>query len=278
MPTFIDRHSVPKGTSLSEVLNLHDKDMACEQKHRCKGRTFWLDEERGYVTCLIDAPTKEAVVAMHAEAHGDLPTDIMEVAPELVMAFLGRLDDLPEVPPHSRDHATSFRTVMFTDLKDSTAMTNRLGDVKAMELLRIHDRIIKNAVDAFHGREVKHTGDGLMLSFVHAPDAVGCAVAIQRGFAEYNAGRPEVELHVRIGLAAGEPVTAGNDLFGSTVQRAARLCAHAQPGQTYVDESVQELSPSWHHAMECCGDLTLKGFDAPVKAYAVEWHAERPAV
>ena len=271
MPTFIDRHSVPKGTSLSQVLSLHEKDMAVETKHCCKGRTFWLDEDRGFVTCLIDAPTKEAVVAMHAEAHGDMPTDIMEVAPELVMAFLGRLDDLPEVPAHSRDHSTSFRTVMFTDLKDSTAMTNRLGDVKAMEVLRHHDRMIKNALDAYHGREVKHTGDGLMLSFCHAPDAVGCAVAIQRAFAEYNATKPEEELHVRIGLAAGEPVAAGHDLFGSTVQKAARICAHAQPDQTLVDPTVYELCPAWHPSMESIGEASLKGFEGRLQVFEVEW-------
>jgi class 3 adenylate cyclase len=274
MPTFIDRHAVPKGTSLSEVLSLHDKDMAVEGKHQCKARTFWLDEERGYVTCLIEAPTKEGVIAMHAEAHGDLPTDIMEVAPEMVMAFLGRLDDLPEVPAHSRDYSTSFRTVMFTDLKDSTAMTNRLGDAKAMEILRIHDRMIKNAMDAFHGREVKHTGDGLMLSFCNAADAVGCAVAIQRAFADYNAGGPEVELHVRIGLAAGEPVAAGQDLFGTTVQKAARICAHAKPGQTLLEETVYELCPAWHPSIEAIGDASLKGFDGMVKVFEIDWRMD----
>ncbi len=271
MPTFIDRHSVPKGTRLGEILAIHDKDLACEDKHQCKGRTFWLDEERGFVTCLIDAPTKESVIAMHAEAHGDLPTDIMEVAPELVHAFLGRLDDLPEVPAHSRDHSTAFRTVMFTDLKDSTAMTNRLGDVKAMEILRIHDNMIKHAVDAFHGREVKHTGDGLMLSFCHAPDAVGCAVAIQRAFAEYNSAKPDVELHVRIGLAAGEPVVAGHDLFGTTVQKAARICAHAQPGQTLVDPTVYELCPAWHPSMETVSEASLKGFEGTLQVFEVDW-------
>jgi class 3 adenylate cyclase len=191
-----------------------------------------------------------------------------------VMAFLGRLDDLPEVPAHSRDHSTSFRTVMFTDLKDSTAITNRLGDLKAMELLRVHDAIIKGALDAYHGREIKHTGDGLMLSFCHAPDAVGCAVAIQRSFANYNAAKPEVELHVRIGLAAGEPVTAGHDLFGSTVQRAARLCAHAQPGQSLIDSTVQEQCTAWHDSLTPGGTVMLKGFEEPVTFFAVEWKTE----
>lgn len=271
MPVYMDRHQVPKGTPLGEVLNAHEKDMAVEHKHSCKAKTFWLDDERGFINCLIEAPTKDHVVAMHAEAHGMLPNEIMEVPPDLVMAFLGRLDDLPEIPLPKQDHATSFRTIMFTDLKDSTAMHNRLGDAKAMEFLRIHDKIIRAAVDAFRGREVKHTGDGFMLSFPDATDAVGCAIAIQRNFAEYNAASPEVELHVRVGLSAGEPMEEGKDLFGCVVQRAARLCAHAQPGQTLICDEVKDLATSWGHAITARGDAVLKGFEVPVVFHQVEW-------
>jgi class 3 adenylate cyclase len=271
MPVYMDRHQVPKGTPLGEVLNAHEKDMAVEHKHMCKARTFWLDDERGYINCLIEAPTKDHVIAMHAEAHGLLPNEIMEVPPDLVMAFLGRLDDLPEIPLPNQDHASSFRTVVFTDLKDSTAMHNRLGDAKAMEFIRIHDKMIRNAIDAYRGREVKHTGDGFMLSFIEASDAVGCAVAIQRSFAEYNAAAPEMELHVRIGLAAGEPMEEGKDLFGCVVQRAARLCSHAQPGETLVDGPVRELATSWQSMMRERGQAMLKGFDDAVAFHEVQW-------
>jgi class 3 adenylate cyclase len=140
-----------------------------------------------------------------------------------------------------------------------------------MQFLRIHDKIIRAAVDAFRGREVKHTGDGFMLSFPDATDAVGCAIAIQRNFAEYNAADPEVELHVRVGLSAGEPMEEGKDLFGCVVQRAARLCAHAQPGQTLICDEVKALATSWSHAIIARGDAVLKGFDAPVVFHQVEW-------
>ena len=189
----------------------------------------------------------------------------------LVMAFLGRLDDLPEIPLPQQDHATSFRTIMFTDLKDSTAMHDRLGDARAMEFLRIHDKMVRAAVDAFRGREVKHTGDGFMLSFPDATDAVGCAIAIQRSFADYNASAPEVELHVRVGLSAGEPMEEGKDLFGCVVQRAARLCAHAQPGQTLICDEVKCLATSWEHAITSRDETVLKGFEVPVVFHQLEW-------
>ena len=83
-----------------------------------------------------------------------------------------------------------FRAIMFTDLKDSTLMTTRYGDTKALHLLHIHNALTRNSLNAHRGREVKHTGDGIMASFASVPDAVGCAVAIQQLFAAHNKEKP----------------------------------------------------------------------------------------
>src|ERR1044071_8935495 len=101
---------------------------------------------------------------------------------------------------------SAFRAIMFTDLKDSTAMTNRLGEAKAMHLLHIHNALIRNALKDHDGREVKHTGDGVMASFTSVPNAVRSAVAIKKAFAAYNKKNPATPMYVRIGLSAGEPV------------------------------------------------------------------------
>jgi class 3 adenylate cyclase len=123
-----------------------------------------------------------------------------------------------------------FRAIMFTDLKDSTLMTTLYGDSKALHLLHIHNPLTRNSLKVHRGREVKHTGDGIMASFDSVPDAVGCAVAIQKAFAAYNKENPEAPLYLRIGLSAGEPIEEHGDLFGKAVQLAARLCGHAEPG------------------------------------------------
>ena len=155
--------------------------------------------------------------------------------PAVVDAFLGRIKDPPPMdtsPEKVRETPIDpgFRAIMFTDLKDSTLMTTLYGDTKALHLLHVHNALTRNSLKEHRGREIKHTGDGIMACFASVSDAVGCAVAIQKAFAAYNKENPEAPLYLRIGLSAGEPIEEHGDLFGKAVQLAARLCAHAEAG------------------------------------------------
>ena len=100
---------------------------------------------------------------------------------------------------------TAFPAILFTDVEGSTALTQRLGDAKAMRLLRRHDEIVRSAVRMLQGSEVKHTGDGILASFGSAFCAVECAIAIQRKLADHNLENPEEAIAIRTGVAAGEP-------------------------------------------------------------------------
>ncbi len=278
MPIYMDRHDI-KGTSATEVAEAHKKDLEIQDKYGCKALTYWFDEATGTTFCLIDAPRKQAVEQMHHEAHGDVPTKIIVVNPEVVKAFLGRIED-PQTPTKSTTSTSdipvldsAFRTIMFTDMVGSTTITTRLGDSKAMELLRTHDAIIRNAINTHGGREVKHTGDGFMISFSSVSSAVKCAISIQRDITSYNKKDPVTPLHLRIGLSAGEPVTEGRDLFGSTVQLAARTCDHAKPEQILVTSVVQKLCIGKKFPFSDLGETTLRGFDEPEWLHEVIWHA-----
>ena len=163
------------------------------------------------------------------------------------------------------------RTVLFTDMVESTTFTQSLGDEAAIALLGVHDTIVRDALSALGGREVKHTGDGIMASFVSTAGAVRCAIQIQRELAKHEEANPERPLKVRVGAAAGEPVEQHNDLFGSTVQLAARLCAHAQPEQILVTNAVAELCIGKGLLFEDLGEVVLKGFGRPVRAHAAAW-------
>jgi class 3 adenylate cyclase len=160
---------------------------------------------------------------------------------------------------------------MFTDLKDSTLMASQYGDQVALELLRNHNEITRNAVVAHDGREVKHTGDGFMLSFVSASDAVECAIQIQQDFASYNNESPEVPLHLRIGLSAGEPVRDDEQLFGLAVNLAARLCASAEPDNILVAQVVRDLCLGKGIPFDDLGETIPKGFEQPFRIFEVLW-------
>ena len=133
---------------------------------------------------------------------------------------------------------------MFTDLKGSTSLLHEVGESAYLLLLTEHDLIIRQALVAARGREVKHTGDGIMASFDDVAGALSCVNAIQDGFDAWNATTEGPPLCVRIGMAAGEPVDRGNDLFGSTVTLASRICDAADGGQTLVSDVVRDLGGS----------------------------------
>jgi class 3 adenylate cyclase len=158
---------------------------------------------------------------------------------------------------------------MFTDIVDSTAMTARLGDLRSVEMVRAHDALVRRALKDKGGREVKHTGDGIMASFDKVTEAVACARAIQQAFDAFNLASRE-KLRVRIGLDAGEPVADSNDLFGTTVQMAARLCQSADPDAIVASEAVLGLVADQSKFIDL-GCRSLKGFAHPVKAYEVTW-------
>ncbi len=164
-------------------------------------------------------------------------------------------------------------TILFTDMEGSTSLTQRLGDAGAQELLRTHNSIVREALKAQDGAEIKHTGDGIMASFHTASKALACAAAIQTAFAERNETAEE-PINVRIGLNAGEPVAEDEDLFGTAVQLAARVCAHAAPGTILAANVVRELSAGKGFLFSDQGDVVLRGFEDPVRLYEVRAGAE----
>jgi len=183
--------------------------------------------------------------------------------------FLG---DGEPAPAGAEQHAAGgFCTILFTDVEGSTALTERLGDAKAREVLRNHERIVREALRAHGGAEVKAMGDGFMASFSSATRALECAIAMQRAFAAHDDEHPETPIRVRIGLNAGEPVAEDQDLFGTAVQVAARVCAHAQPCQILASNVVQELAAGKGFAFSDQGEAALKGLDKPVRLYELHW-------
>ena len=181
-------------------------------------------------------------------------------------AFLGRVQDPPSAKTTPIDDS-AFRAIMFTDMVGSTQMTAQLGDTMAVELLKAHDAIIRRCLEHHSGSEVKHLGDGIMASFDDVPASVTCAIKIQEEFASYNEASA-TPVHVRIGLHAGEPVEEGDDLFGSAVQLAARICDIAQADAILVSREIRDACTEFDRQFEPAGSETLKGFSEPVQLFS----------
>ncbi len=188
--------------------------------------------------------------------------------------FDGNVPDLTEppslqaaTPPNAADIV---HTILFTDVEGSTALTQRLGDAKARDLLREHERIVREALKAHGGSEVKTMGDGFMASFSSATKALECAIAVQRAFAQHNESAEE-PIMVRVGLNAGEPIAEDDDLFGTAVNLAARICAHAEAGQILAPIVVRELAAGKQFMFADLGETELRGFEDPVRLYELRW-------
>jgi adenylate cyclase len=187
-------------------------------------------------------------------------------------AHLGLTNVFREWNTKSTDKKGQMMTVVFTDMVGSTDLTQERGDAAAQEIVRRHNLIVRSALAQFHGKEVKHTGDGIMASFLSASEAVEATILIQRQVHQHNARQPGQALHLRIGLNAGAPIQEEDDLFGSTVQLSARVCAATDSDEILCTDSVKNLSTDkpglvFRHI----GDKSLKGFKEPIPLYQVPW-------
>ena len=198
------------------------------------------------------------------------PWPDMEAVLAAIDDFLGEGEPSAAAPQPQAPALGTFRTVLFTDVEGSTALTHRLGDAKGRGVLREHERMVREALKAHGGAEVKTMGDGFMASFRSVTKAVDCAIALQRAFAERNetAGEP---LRIRIGLNAGEPIEEEGDLFGTTVILAARIAAQAQGGEILASLAVRELCAGKGFLFADTGEVILKGFEEPMRLFAVRW-------
>jgi class 3 adenylate cyclase len=271
MPMYIDIHDI-KGASAADIARAHALDVQLQDKYGVNYFKYWVNEKSGKAFCMCTAPSAEAADAVHREAHEQTAARIMEVTPEIADVFMGaaEIDGSGAVLlPESSDHDPGTRTVLFTDIVGSTNMTQRLGDEIAMRYLEVHNRIAREALAATSGREVKHTGDGIMAVFHSAASAVRCGIKVQQDLLQHRNAHPEQPLRVRIGMAAGEPIEKEHDFFGSAVQLAARLCAHAEPEQILLSNAVAELCIGKALPLRDAGEVALKGFEQPVRFFAV---------
>jgi class 3 adenylate cyclase/pimeloyl-ACP methyl ester carboxylesterase len=176
-----------------------------------------------------------------------------------------------EQPDPSVETATGppsvFRIVLFTDMVGSSALSQRLGDAKLHEIRRAHNKIVRDALAAHGGAEIKHTGDGIMASFGSTSAALQCAINIQRRVAE----RGDSRLAAHIGVNAGEPISDEQDLFGTSVDLARRVCDEASGGEILVPDVVRQLAAGKDFLFSDRGVADLKGFDEPVRLFEVRW-------
>jgi class 3 adenylate cyclase len=134
--------------------------------------------------------------------------------------------------------------MLFSDIEASTALNERVGDVRWLELLRAHHAVVREQVQEHGGFEVKEQGDGFMIAFPSARTAVQCARAIQRAIDGHLAEHPDGPIRLRIGLHTGEAIREEADFYGKNVVLAARIADQARGGEILASSVVRQLTES----------------------------------
>ena len=171
--------------------------------------------------------------------------------------------------------------ILFSDIEESTALNERIGDRAWVKLISSHDKLVSGLVRRHSGHVVKSQGDGFMIAFSRAEQAVRCGVDVQRSLCEEAKRKRGNEIRVRIGIHMGRSVRRGDDLFGRNVAMAARVAAQAVGGQILVSEPVRDAVDG---RLDAAGigfddgrDVELKGFSGTYRLFAVETEASDSA-
>jgi len=163
------------------------------------------------------------------------------------------------------------RTILFTDIEGSTSLVDRLGDTRARSITREIEQLTLSAIREHDGVQVKTMGDGVLAWFGAASAAVETAVQIQHGLANHERYS---DVFVRIGISAGEPIAESDDLYGTTVNQAARIMSIARGGEILVSDLVRGLLQGRGFSFEDQGRHELRGFRESVQLFKVDWRAE----
>ncbi|MEZ0365226.1 adenylate/guanylate cyclase domain-containing protein [Mycobacterium sp. pUA109] len=171
--------------------------------------------------------------------------------------------DLARITPDGRV------VILFSDIEGSTVLNERIGDRAWVKLISSHDELVGRLVHKHGGHVVKSQGDGFMIAFAHAEQAVRCAIDIQRALDRRNRKRQHA-IRVRIGIHLGRSVRRGDDLFGRNVAMAARVAAQADGGQILVSEPVRDAVADCDGiAVDDGRAVELKGFTGTHRLYSV---------
>ena len=205
----------------------------------------------------VASPAAPAADIALAPPPGEAPAPVTAIAPP---------------PSESPEGAPAIVTLLFTDLVGSTELLSELGDDEAERFRRVHFGLLRDVATAHRGQEVKNLGDGLMVAFASAVNALGCAVGIQQAVHRHNARQGNERLKVRVGLNIGEPIRDEDDYVGTPVVIAKRLCDKAEGGQILASELLRALvGTRGGFAFRSCGPIALKGISEPLPAAEVEW-------
>lgn len=235
MPIFMDRHDIPAEITPAHVAEMHQQDLKIQHIYGCKGLTYWCDPQRHNAFCLIEAPNKEAINAMHKHAHGGIPHKIIEVDTRVVESFLGRIED-PDMEGdagHLVIDDPAFRVIMSIETSN---FLHRLEAKQYSIFTQKYHHSVGNTLEHFKGRIVKRDNHSYLVSFTSVTNAVLCAIKIQSNFKYITPKFDPAIRQLHIGIKSGTPVNDDESFFGRVVNTAQYMCEYIKDSLVVTNE------------------------------------------
>jgi DNA-binding CsgD family transcriptional regulator/class 3 adenylate cyclase len=262
MPLYMDRHDLPQeGLTAEQVAELHSADLKVQGKYGVKMLTYWWHEGASAGFCLIESPSKEAAEATHREAHGGVPSRIIEVDWRSVEAFLGPVR-CPAPGEPWKDVA--FKTIVCVAI-DELSEQGSVRRNSATQLFRGPQQFARKALDARGGRLVRDAANPIIGCFLSVPAALECSLAIRQSFLSVGFLHQHARIEMRIGVSAGEPVTRHMGVFGRASAEAEALCAKARPGEILVSRPVRDLCEKRGFTFDRVKETSVPGLEGPIR-------------
>ncbi len=235
MPIYMDLHELPEGITAHDIAEMHQEDLKIEHLFNCRGLTYWCDEKRQTAFCLMDAPNKQAVIDLHAKAHGAIPLRILEVNESIVESFLGRIEDPIKSQKSSLNIVNNPAFRILAVLK----LNNDIAKIPADLLSKSVLEEISITIAISEGRIIKQWEANLLIAYDTTTNAIKSILAIKKLLSELK----DTPFQTYIGVCAGLPVTRDCGLFEETLKNAEYLCDISQ-GRILITSEIKELYES----------------------------------
>ncbi|HJR45838.1 MAG TPA: adenylate/guanylate cyclase domain-containing protein [Actinomycetota bacterium] len=245
-----------------------DPNLVPKVKHALRER---IDEKEGPVATVVQAA--EALEPILADAVRKRPSKLGKLGLRSAEVLAGlTMQDSKSNKRLARIAKGSSVGIVFVDISGFTAYTERAGDDAAIALLDRLDRMIEVKVREVQGECVKHLGDGFLLAFPSASQAVRGAVNLTRAVRQKRAADPTFDVTLRVAVHAGEPLIEGDDLLGHDVNLTARLLDHCKPDYVLVSEAAKELAEKRLRSVEFGRRKVVKirGLSSKVAVYPIK--------
>jgi len=230
MPLFMDLHKAADyevKPTVEEIKRNHIADLEVQQKYSVTFLQYWINEEAGLVFCLMEGPDKESCIAVHQEAHGNMPCNVVEVQGGDYAGFMGahnKVNKFDIVENIDGTFDTGYRVMLVMDCISLSPADDTLATIGEL-------------IEKSGGRVVTKPGRRDVVVFMSATRALDCALNLIQTVKQSGQS-----IEINIGISAGEPVTTQKEFFGTAIHLANNLCTIARNGQVIVSAFVQQMA------------------------------------